>query len=667
MTPGAVLLLTPNFENNSLGRTYCLWELAKEAGRPVRVRGVRGERIWEPLADSEFAADCVLPGPGDERQRELALLPDVAWAEVVVAVKPLPSSFGVGRRLAEQVGRPLVVDIDDPDLEVRTEWLPRWERTARWLLKPAHRELGRLRRNLRGVPTTVSNPTLAVRYPGLIVPHVRRLPAEVRPTTSSTPVVRFVGSVREHKGLEQLRAAVGALADKGLRLEVTAPAPSDHAPHEKWLGTTTVEQGAALVADADVIAIPSLAHSWSRAQLPAKVVDAMVAGRFVVASDTPPLRWALGDTGVLVPPGDVDALTSALRDALSPQERTRHGLAARERAEQLFSVGALTPRWDRFLSRAAGIGTAREPAGKLVVAMATYRRPELLAELLPELVRQCAAVDIEADILVVDNDPDGEARELVTSFEGVRYVHEPRPGISAARNAALEAAAGDDLLVFIDDDEMPTDEHWLARMLQTWRAHPDATGVVGPVISTFDAPVPSYVRSGDFFHRRRLPTGSPIKVAATNNLLLDLRHVRDHGLRFDEEFGLSGGSDTLFSAHLVQSGGTMVWCDEAVVLDKVPAKRATADWVLRRAVRSGNSRVRVDLHLTEGRGRIAVRAKALAVGSARIGAGGVRHVGGRVLRSEEQRAKGSRTVARGLGMIGGAVGYVYQEYRRPTG
>ena len=41
---------------------------------------------------------------------------------------------------------------------------------------------------------------------------------------------------------------------------------------------------------------------------------------------------------------------------------------------------------------------------------------------------------------MVDNDPQGGAREQVEAYpaEWVRYVHEPEPGIAAARNRALD-------------------------------------------------------------------------------------------------------------------------------------------------------------------------------------------------------------------------------------
>ncbi|MGO4805578.1 glycosyltransferase family 2 protein [Arthrobacter sp. 2MCAF15] len=327
------------------------------------------------------------------------------------------------------------------------------------------------------------------------------------------------------------------------------------------------------------------------------------------------------------------------------------------------------------------------PADGLVIAVLTYRRPEDIALALPRLAAQAgtshppagqAGPEQEpldgpagppATVLVVDNDPEASARPIVEQLAGtlrpglVRYVHEPRPGIAAARNRALREAASSALLVFIDDDEVPS-ERWLAQLVGLQRSS-GAAAVVGPVISEYEHAPEPWIEAGKFFHRRRLATGTRLDVAATNNLLLDLRQVRDLRLSFDERFGLSGGSDTLFTRQLVQRGGSMLWCDEAIVMDRVPSSRLTRGWVLRRALRSGNSAIRVNLELAGGAtARLGARGVALGSGSARLVGGSARLAAGLISGSAQHQAKGVRTAARGLGMAAGAFGYVYSEYRR---
>jgi hypothetical protein len=48
----------------------------------------------------------------------------------------------------------------------------------------------------------------------------------------------------------------------------------------------------------------------------------------------------------------------------------------------------------------------------------------------------------------------------------------------------------------------------------------------------------------------------------------------------------------------------------------------------------------------------------------RIVAGAARWVAGQLIRSHRHQARGLRTVARGAGMLAGALGHVYQEYGR---
>lgn len=471
------------------------------------------------------------------------------------------------------------------------------------------------------------------------------------------------------------------------------------------------------LAAADVALVPSTGDE----PFGNTAVEAVLAARPLVVSDTTGLREAAAGYGcaVAVVPDDAAALADGVQAVLDgwPQRRAaalddartaaaRHD-PARYAEHLVAAVTALArdapgPGRPGPGARASGAGdlppTGRSP-GPVVVAVLTYRRPAELAALLPELVAQAASLEPPAQVLVVDNDPDaaavhaadphGSPRAVVAAAGGgaapavVRYAWQPRPGIAAARNEALERAAADGAgaLVFVDDDEHPV-PGWLEALVSTW-ADTGAGAVVGPVVSSFEGEVDPWVVAGGFFERRRPPTGARVDVAATNNLLLDLAVVASAGLVFDERFGLSGGSDTLFTRRLHAAGAEMVWCDEALVTDRVPAARTTRRWVLARALRSGNSWSRTSLALLRGsssgplsgpssgpaRVRGArVRGDLLARGGVRALGGGARLVAGTALRAAgrgpEQQARGARTLARGAGMVGGALGWTYVEYRR---
>ena len=323
----------------------------------------------------------------------------------------------------------------------------------------------------------------------------------------------------------------------------------------------------------------------------------------------------------------------------------------------------------------------------LTIAVLTFRRPRDLDAVLPLLVEQARSVHglgVEARVLVVDNDASGsgrgrvEAAALAAADPGdgagpvtVDYVVEATPGIASARNRALAESGDGDVLVFIDDDERPSDG-WLGALVSL-QAETGAAAVVGPVRSEYEVEPEPFIVEGRFFVRRRLATGTPVDVAATNNLLLDLVEVRRQGLAFDVALGQLGGEDTLFTRSLVAGGGTILWCAEAVVTDVVPAHRVTRRWVVQRAYSSGNGWSLTSVMLSaRGASRLSTRLRLSAKGGVRVVGGLGRYAVGTVTRplgrrSLGQRARGIRTMARGAGMVAGAWGAGYREYGRVDG
>ncbi|GAS99303.1 group 1 glycosyl transferase [Mycolicibacterium canariasense] len=96
------------------------------------------------------------------------------------------------------------------------------------------------------------------------------------------------------------------------------------------------EELAGLLASAEIACIPSLYEGFS---LPA--VEAMASGTPIVASRAGALPEVLGPEGEcarLVPPGDIDRLTTVLGELLdSPAQRRTLGAAGRRRALDVFS------------------------------------------------------------------------------------------------------------------------------------------------------------------------------------------------------------------------------------------------------------------------------------------------------------------------------------------
>lgn len=81
---------------------------------------------------------------------------------------------------------------------------------------------------------------------------------------------------------------------------------------------------------------------------PTVVAEAMACGVPCVATDVGDSAWVLGGTGIVVRPGEPDALAAACQKLIDagPEERRRMGTAARERVLQAFTLRAAAAKYD---------------------------------------------------------------------------------------------------------------------------------------------------------------------------------------------------------------------------------------------------------------------------------------------------------------------------------
>jgi succinoglycan biosynthesis protein ExoM len=302
----------------------------------------------------------------------------------------------------------------------------------------------------------------------------------------------------------------------------------------------------------------------------------------------------------------------------------------------------------------------------VVVGLPTFRRPRELQRAIPAILSELATLrGAQARLVVVDNDPDASAEAIASAYPGeyLEYVHEPVPGIAAARNRAISEAGTADAIIFIDDDEVPV-PGWLQSLVDAWQRW-QCAAVTGPVTSLFDGPADEWVRASGVFSRQVRPTGSVNPGASSANLLLDLSVLRKHAIRFDDDFGITGGSDTMLAHTLRAKGEQIRWCQEAEVSEHVPPQRSTHDWVFKRTVRTSNTWSRVAMRLAETpRERLRARSELSARGSYRVARGVMLRGTGQLRRDVTLDARGAIDVASGIGILMGAFGMVRTEYAR---
>jgi glycosyltransferase involved in cell wall biosynthesis len=169
---------------------------------------------------------------------------------------------------------------------------------------------------------------------------------------ADAPLIAEVGRLCDVKGQRELIDAVAQIP--GARAVLVGADLEQGGAYEQLLRKRADELGvtdrivfagyrddaARVVAAADVLALPS----WTEG-LPLVVLEAMALGRAVVATTvggTPELV-SEGETGLLVPPRDVEALTAALRRVLDDDDlRRRLGDAGKRRVAERFSSEAMT-------------------------------------------------------------------------------------------------------------------------------------------------------------------------------------------------------------------------------------------------------------------------------------------------------------------------------------
>lgn len=117
-------------------------------------------------------------------------------------------------------------------------------------------------------------------------------------------------------------------------------------------------------------------------------------------------------------------------------------------------------------------------SGSVSVVVCTRNRPAQLIRCLRSLQQLSPP---PSEILVIDNAPSSDAtRQLVAQMPSIRYVPEPRPGLSVARNTGIHHSKGE-IIAFTDDD-VTVHPHWIVRLQQSFD-DPKVMAVTGLVLT----------------------------------------------------------------------------------------------------------------------------------------------------------------------------------------
>ena len=180
------------------------------------------------------------------------------------------------------------------------------------------------------------------------------MPADGQPHPSAEPTtsgqklrVLFVGQMRQYKGVETLLAAVArqdwlelTLVGRGPELAKYQRLAKQLSADVRFTGRLSDAELSAQYQANDVIVLPSVTHAEAFGLV---LLEGMASGCVPVASDLPGVRDVASPTGLVVNPGDAEALRNAFRQLAFEPERLQQLKQASWRAAQDHS-------WERCVS-----------------------------------------------------------------------------------------------------------------------------------------------------------------------------------------------------------------------------------------------------------------------------------------------------------------------------
>lgn len=261
----------------------------------------------------------------------------------------------------------------------------------------------------------------------------------------------------------------------------------------------------------------------------------------------------------------------------------------------------------------------------------THNQSRLLSMALDRLVGQSANPS-HWEIVVIDNASTDTTAEVVRSCINahselsIRYVYEPKLGLSNARNTGYQCARGQ-YIAYLDDDALaPRD--WIDKIIQlAEETSPGPDCIGGKIVPFYLSPRPAWFRDayetftlGD--DKRPLRPG---EVLSGSNMVWRREAIETVG-GFNPQLGVSGddlsvGEETAVFLRLWKSDQPFLLYDPRLAVEHyVPATKMTVRYRLRRAFVAGRDWHRtVPAHLRPARYKMLILAPAslikMAVGA----------------------------------------------------
>ena len=232
---------------------------------------------------------------------------------------------------------------------------------------------------------------------------------------------------------------------------------------------------------------------------------------------------------------------------------------------------------------------------QLTVILCTYNRCRSLPAALQSVAAQQMPDSLDWEILVVDNNSTDQTRAVVSEFAQrnlpgrIRYLFEPRQGLSNARNAGIREARGE-LIAFMDDD-VTVDPNWLQSLTASLHSG-EYTGAGGRILPPQDFQPPQWLTLGGIMDSGGVlalfdlgdQPGELKKAPYGTNMAFRKAAFEKYG-GFRADLGrcgdnLIGNEDTEFGGRLLAAGERLRYEPAAVVHHPVSKDRLNKNYFL---------------------------------------------------------------------------------------
>jgi glycosyltransferase involved in cell wall biosynthesis len=246
------------------------------------------------------------------------------------------------------------------------------------------------------------------------------------------------------------------------------------------------------------------------------------------------------------------------------------------------------------------------------VAICTYNGAERLPEVLTHLQNQIGTESIQWEVLVIDNNSSDRTAAVVSKFAvnwrkdcQLRYIFEPKQGVSYARNRAIQEAQSSELVGFLDDDNLPA-QNWVAEAYSFGKSNSRIGAYGGIIHAKLDQTPPEYFdrikilfaiynRGNKPFHYdrfakpRRVPAapGSVVRKLAWQQCVPERLLLQG---RDEAKQTMLGACEDLECMYYIQNSEWEVWHNPKMeVWHHIPSRRLERQYLLKIARTSGLS------------------------------------------------------------------------------